>query len=76
MLTAEMIALEEGTLLVVCCSVDTSTSSVVLVVWAGIVVVTAAESCSNIGDSLVNELTTAELRKRNSTVELMGPSSS
>lgn len=69
MLTAEIIGLEEKCLPVVCCSIDLSTSTVVLIVRAGVVVVAAAESCSNKGYSLVNELAAAELEKTKTTVE-------
>ena len=69
MLTAEIIGLEEECLPVVCCSIDLSTSTVVLIVRAGVVVVAAAESCSNKGYSLVNELAAAKLEKTKTTVE-------
>ncbi len=62
-LTEEVIGLEEEALPVVCCSVDISTTTVVLIVWAGVVGVAAAESCSSKGYSLVNELAAAELEK-------------
>ena len=69
MLTAGIIGLEEERLLVVCCCVDIPTSSVVLIIWAGVVVEAAAESCSNKGYSLVNELAAAESDKTRTTVE-------
>ena len=69
MLTAGIIGLEEERLLVVSCAVDIPTSTVVLIIWAGVVVGAAAESCSNKEYSLVNELAAAELEKTKTTVE-------
>ena len=54
----KIMGLREGGLLVVSCSVDISTSSVVLLVLAE-VVVAAAESCSNEGYALMDELAAA-----------------
>ena len=45
------------------CSVGITSSTVTLVVWAGVVVVAAAASGTNAGYSLVNELAAAELAK-------------
>lgn len=54
---------EEGGVLVDCCSVHVTTSAAALVVCAGAGVVAAAESCTNAGYSLANELAAAELAK-------------